>query len=291
MERYQATKKASILGIIGNIFLLIIKGIVGFISNSQTMIADFFNSFGDVLSSFMTFIGNKISSKAADEDHHLGHGKAEYIYSFLISIIMILTSLTVIKDAIMTYINHDSIQFSYWLIIVCIITIVTKFFLFLYTNHLYKKYDNILIKANSKDHRNDCFITTLTLVSSICGIYGFYLVDLLGAIIISSWMAYTAIHIFLESYDVLMDKAMGVDTEKKVYHIIKRHDNIVKINHFNATPVGYRYQISFTIFVDGNLSTFESHEIANNLEREIEKEIPEIYLTVIHVNPVQIEKK
>ena len=44
--------------------------------------------------------------------------------------------------------------------------------------------------------------------------------------------------------------------------------------------------ISFTIFVDGNLSTFESHEIADKLEREIEKELDEIYLTVIHVNPI-----
>ena len=68
--------------------------------------------------------------------------------------------------------------------------------------------------------------------------------------------------------------------------IISRHKEVERINHFNATPVGYRYQISFTIFVDGNLTTFESHEIANQIEREIEKEIPEIYLSVIHVNPV-----
>ena len=59
MERYQLTKKISILGILGNIFLLFIKGIIGFLSNSQAMIADFFNSFGDVISSFMTFIGKR----------------------------------------------------------------------------------------------------------------------------------------------------------------------------------------------------------------------------------------
>ena len=290
MDRYKATRKASLFGIVGNIVLLIIKGIVGFASNSQAMIADFFNSFGDVLSSFMTFVGNKISSKEADEDHHLGHGKAEYIYSFLISIIMLLTALTVMKDTIMAYINKDTITFSYWLILVCLITIIVKFCLFLYTNYLYKKYDNILIKANSKDHRNDCFITSFTLLSSICGLYGFRLLDIIFGLGISLWMAITAIRIFKESYDVLMDKAMGKETEDKVYKIIKKHEEVLKVNHFNATPVGYRYQISFTIFVDGNLTTFESHEIANNLEREIEKEIPEIYLTVIHVNPIQKEK-
>ena len=286
MDRYKETNKASILGLVGNLFLLTLKGIIGFISNSQSMIADFFNSFGDVFSSLMTFIGNRISSKEADEDHNLGHGKAEYIFSFLISIIMLITSFLIIKGAINTYIHKDKIDFSITLIIVCVITIITKLSLYLYTKSLYKRQHNILLEANSKDHRNDCFITTLTLISSITGIYGYRIVDIIGGIIISIWIAFTAIKIFKNSYDVLMDKAMGKETKDKVYSIIKHHDEVKKVNHFNATPVGYRYQISFTIFVDGNLTTFESHEIANNLEREIEKEIPEIYLTVIHVNPV-----
>lgn len=291
MDRYLNTKKASILGILGNIFLLVIKSIVGFISNSQSMIADAFNSFGDVFSSFMTYIGNKISSKEADDDHNLGHGKAEYIFSFLISIVMFLTSITVIKNAIVTYINKTPINFNYYLVIVCIITIIVKFCLYLYTNKLYKKDKNILVKANSKDHRNDCFITTLTLISSICGIYGLYIVDIIIGIIIAIWIGYTAIKLFVESYDVLMDKSIDNSTKEEVLEIIKRHDEVLRVNHFNSTPVGYRYQISFTIYVDGNLSTFESHEIANKLEREIEKEIEEIYLTVIHVNPVIKDKK
>lgn len=291
MNRYNATNRVSILGITGNIFLLIIKGIVGFLSNSQSMIADFFNSFGDVFSSLMTFIGNRISSKEADEDHNLGHGKAEYVYSFLISIIMLLTSFSVIKKAIETYINQDTIKFSYILVIVSLITIITKFFLYIYTKKIYKKYNNILIEANSKDHRNDCFITSLTLLSAIFGLYGYRIVDIIVGIIIALWIFYTGIKIFKESYDVLMDKAMDEETKEKVYNLIKKHEEVLRVNHFNATPVGYRYQISFTIFVDGSMTTFESHDIANSLEREIEKEIPEIYLTVIHVNPQIVEKK
>lgn len=287
MNRYKETNIASILGIVGNIVLMLLKGIIGFISNSQAMLADFFNSFGDIFSSLMTFIGNKISSKDADEDHNLGHGKAEYIYAFLISIIMLLTAFTMIKKAITTYLNHDQILFSNSLIIVSIITIITKLLLFLYTNKIYKKYNNILIKANSKDHRNDCFITLCTLISTILGLKGFALADIIVGVLISLWIAHTAIRIFMESYDVLMDKTMSEEKKEEVYKIIEKHKEVIKVNHFNATPVGYRYQISFTIFLDGNLTTFESHEIANQLEREIEKEIPEIYLTVIHVNPVK----
>ena len=291
MDRFKATKISSILGIIGNVFLLIIKAIIGYITNSQSMIADAFNSAGDIFSSCMTFIGNKISSKEADEDHHLGHGKAEYIYSLLISITMILLSITVIKNAVFTLINKEYLDFSIWLIIICIITIITKFSLFIYTNILYKKHNNILIKANSIDHRNDCFITLTTLISVILSSMGFYFVDAIVGILISLWIFYTAIKLFMESYDVLMDKAMSEETKEKVLKIIDKHEEVIKIQHFNATPVGYRYQISFTIYVDGNMKTFDSHAIANSLEREIEKEIPEIYLTVIHVNPIEINNK
>ena len=291
MDRFKATKISSVLGIVGNIFLLIIKGIIGYITSSQSMIADAFNSAGDIFSSCMTFIGNKISSKEADEDHHLGHGKAEYIYSLLISITMIVLSVTVIKNAIMTLVNKEYFEYSIWLIIICLITIITKFSLYLFTNKLYKKHNNILIKANSIDHRNDCFITTTTLISIILSNMGLYFVDAVVGILISLWIFYTAIKLFVESYDILMDKAMSEETKEKVLQIINKHEEVIKIQHFNATPVGYRYQISFTIYVDGNMSTFDSHAIANSLEREIEKEIPEIYLTVIHVNPTEIEKK
>ena len=286
MDRYKAARRASILGIIGNIFLLIIKGIMGFISNSQSMIADAFNSASDVLSSIMTYIGNKISSKEADDDHNLGHGKAEYIFSLLISITMFILSVTVIKTSIINLINNEHMVYSNWLVIVCLITILTKFILFIYTHSIGKKYKNILVDANSKDHRNDCLLTTLSLVSILFSYHEIYFVDCIGGILISLWILITAIKIFRESYDVLMDKSMNQETKDKVYEIINKYSEIKKVNHFNATPVGFRYQISFTIFVDGNLSTFESHEIANKIEREIEKEIEEVFLTVIHVNPI-----
>ena len=91
-EKYITTKKAGIYGIIGNIFLLMIKATIGFITKSQAMIADSINSAGDIFASLMTFIGNRIASVPNDEDHNLGHGKAEYIFSMFISIAMIVVS-------------------------------------------------------------------------------------------------------------------------------------------------------------------------------------------------------
>ena len=289
MKRFKSVKRASVLGIIGNLFLLIIKGIIGFITNSQAMIADAFNSAGDILSSVMTFVGNQISSKQADDDHNLGHGKAEYIYSMLISIFMMLMGIFVFKDSFSSIFNNTKYEFSIWLIIVCIVTIITKLCLFLYTNTLAKKYNNILVKANSKDHRNDCVITLCNLIACLFTLIDIYWFDGVVGSLIAIWMIITSLKIFKESYDVLMDKSISNETKDKVYEIIKLHSEIKKVIHFNSTPVGYKYQISFTIYVDGNLSTFESHKIADDLEKEIDRKIEEIYLTVIHVNPIEIE--
>ena len=284
MNRYKSGKIASILGILGNLFLLIIKCIVGIITNSQAMIADSINSASDIISSILTFIGNKIASKPRDEDHHLGHGKAEYIYSMLISILIILVAITVFKDSLVSLFNPSIFNFSIWYIIVCIVTILVKLGLFLYTNKVAKVYNNLLILANSKDHRNDMIVTFFTLLSGILMYYGINFVDSIVGIGISIFILITGIKIFIDSYDVLMDKAMNEDTKREVLAIIKKYPEVKKIQHFNATPVGYLYQISFTIFVDGNLSTFASHDIANKLEKEISA-LDDIYLTIIHVNP------
>ena len=287
MERFKKVKIASIVGIIGNIFLSVIKVIVGIITNSQAMIADAINSVSDVFSSLMTFVGNKIASAPGDDCHNLGHGKAEYIYSMLISNVMFIMGFIVIKDSIITLFNPLKYHFSIWLIIVCIITIIVKLSLYIYTNNISKKYNNLLIKANSKDHRNDVLITTFNLISCILANYKIYVFDSITGIGISIWILMTAFKIFKESYDVLMDKSISEETKNEVYKIISEHKEIKKVIHFNSTPVGYKYQISFTIYVDGNLSTFESHDIANKLEKEIGNKIEEIYLTVIHVNPLE----
>ena len=285
MKRFESTKKASFLGIVFNLFLFIIKIIASTITSSQAMLADAMNSLGDILSSLMTLIGNKIASKPKDEDHNLGHGKAEYIYSMLISIVLIVVALSLCKDSLTSIWMGNNYHYSNILIIVCIITIIIKLSLYLYTNKLSKELNSLLLKANSKDHLYDAVITTINLLSIILTIFGVSMIDGITGVIISIWILITGCKIFKESYDVLMDKTIDDKTKEKVLEVVKKYQEVKKVNHFNATPVGYQYQISFTIFVDGNISTYASHDIANRIERELEK-FDEIYLTVIHVNPI-----
>ena len=287
-KKFKDIKKAGIAGIFGNIFLLLIKATIGLITHSQSMIADSVNSASDIIASLMTFIGNKISSEPKDKDHNFGHGKAEYIFSLFISITMILISLKLLLDSVISLINKSYFEFSWILIFVCILTIITKFILYIYTKTLFKKYDNILLKSNYKDHKNDCLVTTCTLISILFGLYGIYWVDGLVGIGISIWILITGIGIFIESYNVLMDVSLDEKTKETIMEIVKSHEDIKNCYNLYTAPVGYKYLVVFTIAVDDNMTTYNSHKLANQLEKMVEK-LEKIDKAVVHVHPVNLD--
>ena len=82
------TEKVGLVGIVGNLFLFLIKIFIAVLSKSQALLADSVNSATDILSSIMTYVGGKISQNASDENHNYGYGKAEYVFSLLISVVM-----------------------------------------------------------------------------------------------------------------------------------------------------------------------------------------------------------
>ena len=285
MDRYSDMNKANIAGILGNVFLLIIKFIIGFLSRSQAMIADAANSAGDIFASLMSTVGSKISSAPEDESHNFGHGKAEYIFSLFIGLVMVLIAVKLVYDSFVSLFNPSSVSFPYLLILVCVITIITKFSLYLYTKIIYKKTNSILMQALQKDHRNDSIVTTFTLISVILNIFGIYWFDGVVGIGISILICVSGIKIFIESYNVLMDASIDNKTKEKILDITKKYKDIQKVDHFSSTPVGYKYLISLSIYIDGNMSTYDSHAIADKLEKELNNLEP-IYLAIIHVNPI-----
>ena len=288
MNRYESAKKVGFWGIIGNIFLLIIKLSVGIFSHSQSILADALNSAGDIFSSLMTSIGNKISSIPKDDDHNFGHCKAEYIFSLLISIFMLFIAAKILVDSIISIISKKEFTFSYFLIIVCITTIITKFFLYLYCKKEYKNHKNILIKASMKDHRDDMILTTGTLISIVLGKYGLYFFDGFFGAIISIYIMLSGIGIFLESYKILMDVSIDKETKEEIINYILKNKKIKNVSDFYTIATGYKYIAILMIDVDGNLSTFDSHKIADLLENAIPNNFRKIYKVIIHVNPIEI---
>ncbi|HIR48874.1 MAG TPA: cation transporter [Candidatus Faecimonas gallistercoris] len=116
MDRYKLAKRTSILGI------------VGLIMNGQSSARDIFF--------LLTLIRNKIASRPSDKDLNLNHSKIEYIYSLLISIAMIIMGLTAATDYLKSIISKQRLLFSTWLIVICIIIILTKLALYVYTRNI-----------------------------------------------------------------------------------------------------------------------------------------------------------
>ena len=287
MNRYESTKRVSFLGIVGNVFLLIIKFIVAMFSHSEAMMADAINSAGDIFSSIMSYIGNKIACVPSDEDHNFGHGKAEYIFSLFISIFMIFIGGKILFDSIFAIIEGDTFTFSIYLILVCIVTIAVKLFLYLYAKRMLNLHHNILIKATMKDHRNDMILTCGTLLSVLFGYFGFYFFDGIFGSVTSIYIIVTGLGILMESYRVLMDASINKKEKDVIVDFILKNEDVIKVEDFYTVPVGYKYVLVLTIDVDGNLSTFDSHKIADTIEKDVVKKFKKIYKTIIHVNPVQ----
>ena len=106
------------------------------------------------------------------------------------------------------------------------------------------------------DHRNDCIVTTFTLISAILILFNITWFDSITGIGISIWILYTGWRIFLDSYNVLMDTSIDLESENKILDLIKNYPEIKKVDKLSSSPIGYKYLIVITISVDGNISTF-----------------------------------
>lgn len=249
-DRNKIIKKVSVIGIITNLILMSLKLLGGVFSRSSALIADSLHSAEDMLASILSCVGGVVSSKKANKNYIYGYGKAEYIFSFLISIFMIVTSITLVINSINAIINKDFVHFSYISIFICIITIFTKLILYIYTNIQYKKTHSILIKASNLDHRNDICITTVTLIGLLFSYFGITIVDSIFAILISIWIGFSGIKVFIASFQVLMDKGITKDEEDKIKEEILKNKEILSIEKFISKPIGNKYILILCLYIN-----------------------------------------
>ena len=285
ITREKGIKTVSIIGVIANVFLLGIKGVIGFISGSQAMIADSLNSAGDIFASFMSYVGAKLALKPKDKNHPYGHGKAEYIFSFIISISMILASIFMIKTSIESIVNKKAVIFSYTLLIICVVTIFTKVILYIYTKNKYKETNSILVKASMEDHRNDIFVTVGTLIGVISSYFGIYIVDSVIGIIISFWIIYVGINLLRDSYIVLMDTSLDEKAYEDIIKLVESDENILHVDDVLSKPVGNKYIIILKISMDGDMKLEKAHNIGGKIKEDLINKYDYITDVITHINP------
>ena len=283
-EEKKEVKKVGTVGIIANLFLLTLKFLGGIFFKSQALIADAVNSFGDVFSSTVTLIGGKIAEKPEDKEHEFGHGKAEYVASFLIGIFMIIVGFDTFYSSIVSIIQNKVFEVSYLLAAIPMITIIVKTILFIYAKHIGKKKHSLLISANADDHRNDVLISTGVLIGIVFGYYGYYFVDGIIGSAISVVIVITGIKIAIKAYDILIDKCIDANISEEVRNQIMQFEGVNHIDDVKSKPTGDKHILIVKISVDPNMTVSESHKIAGKIRDKMRKN-EKIYDTVVHINP------
>lgn len=283
-ESKKEVKKVGIIGIIANLFLLVLKFLGGIIFKSQGLIADAVNSFGDVFSSVVTLIGGKIAEKPEDIDHEFGHGKAEYVASFLIGIFMVIVGADTLYSSTKAAISNQSFEVSSFLLLIPIITIFVKSMLYVYVKFVAKKKHSALIEVNAKDHRNDVLVSIGVLIGIIFGVSGYYFVDGIVGAIISLVIIITGIKIAKEAYDILIDKCIDTSISNELKEQIMQFDGINHIDEVKSKPTGDKHILIVKISVDPNMTVLESHKIAGMI-RERMRQNDKVYDAVVHINP------
>src|SRR5690625_724632 len=149
-DRFQKAQFASILGIVANLILAVIKGIGGVLGNSRALIADAFHSASDVVSSIAVLVGIKAAQKPPDSEHPYGHGKAENIATLIVSFLLFVIGFEILTDAVSVIWSEteDRSHTSIIALYIVIFSVIVKEALFQYKYRLGKKINSPAIIAD-----------------------------------------------------------------------------------------------------------------------------------------------
>jgi cation diffusion facilitator family transporter len=283
-QRYEVGQKVAVIGIAANLCLLAGKLTVGFLFKSQAMMADGFNSFGDVLASLITLVGSHVAGKPADYDHPYGHGKAEYLSSAVIGLLIFSVGFYTLRSSVYSIIQHEGFIYNPLLPVVAAATILVKGTLYFVTSAMGKKFNSLIILANSEDHRNDMFLSAGMLIGICGGLAGVIWLDGVVGILISMWLIYTGVRLIRASASVLMDTVIDPKVVQHLREHILCNKGVSHIDSIQSKPVGSRYILIVKVSVPGGMTVSESHKIAGVIREEL-KNHREIADVVVHINP------
>ena len=183
-EREKKITKVSIVGITTNFFLVILKAIIGLLSNSIAIVLDALNNLSDAVSSVVTIIGLVLAGKKPDRKHPYGYGRIEYFSSLIVSFIVIAAGISAFRESFSKIITPEETNFSVLTFIIMLIAVITKILLGLYTKNKGKELNSGSLIASGSDALFDSIITLSTIIGAIINvIFKFNIDGYLGIII------------------------------------------------------------------------------------------------------------
>ncbi len=281
---------ASILGIFCNVFLFVVKFIVGSLIRSVSVMADGFNNLSDAGSSIISFVGVKMASKPADEEHPFGHGRMEYIAALVVSFLVIEVGLSFFKDSIERIQHPLQLQFRPIAIGILVLSIGVKLWLGLFNKRLGRKIDSKVMLAAGADAMGDVIATTATIISVL--VYQFLEINIDGfvGIGVSLVVMWAGIGIARDTLEPLLGEAVPKEMYEKITTFVEGYEGVCGTHDLIVHNYGPgKSMASLHAEVPNDVDIEVSHEIIDRIEREALKTLG-VFL-VIHMDPIEMKKE
>jgi len=280
------------VSIIGNALLFLLKLFLGLFINSIALIADGVHSLSDVSTSGIVIFGFRISKKESDQEHPFGHGRAEYIATLIIAILLIIVGLGFIQQSIERIINPEYISHQEYVIIISIVVLISavvKELMARYSIIIAKKINSDVLKADAWHHRSDAISSIGVAIGILGARYGFPILDPIFGIIVSIVIIYVGIDLMKRSSNILMGTKIEKETISQIEEIVKSTGYAKNLHNVFLHDYGTNKVITLHVEIDSNLSLEKAHEIADNLEEKIQNKTK--FSTVIHLEPSRNRNK
>ena len=270
MSREKKIIRTSFLGILGNIVLVIIKAIFGFLANSISIVLDAANNLSDALSSTITIIGTKLAHKKPDAKHPYGHGRVEYVTSMIISFIILFTGIVAIYEAIMTFIEPRETSYTTTTIIIVAIGIGVKIALGLYFKLMGKKLDSGALQGSGLDALFDALLSLGTLVGIITSILWKVKIEAYLGIVIGLFIIKSGVSLFRSALSSLIGERANSDITNGIKDMVCSHKEVLGAYDLIINNYGPQRAIgSIHIEVDDSLQAKDIHPLTRKITEEV----------------------
>lgn len=281
---------SSIVGILCNVLLFVVKFASGVMMHSIAVMADAFNNLSDAASSVVGFVGVKMASKPADKEHPFGHGRVEYIAAFIVAFLVIEVGFSLFKTSIGKIRNPEEIVFELIPFCVLVISIGVKLWMALFNKKYGKRIDSKVMLATSADSLGDVITTSATLVSILISHFTGYNIDGIAGLLISVVVMWSGVGIAKETLEPLIGQAADPVLYQQVTDMVESYDGIWGTHDLIIHNYGpNRSMASIHAEVPRSMDIETSHEIIDKIEHEVAKQLG-LFL-VIHIDPVEVWDK
>lgn len=277
---------SGILGIICNVFLFVVKLVLGLYINSIAVISDAFNNLSDMGTSVITIFGAKLSSRPPDEEHPHGHGRYEYIASLVVSFIIFAVGLKLLSTSFNKILNPQKVLFNSVSVLILLISVLVKVWMFSYNKYIGKVINSSVNRAAALDSLNDVYATGGIILGMVIGNFTTFPVDGIMGLVISVLIMYTGFKAAKDSVNLLLGALPDPEIIQRINELVLSGENIKGIHDLKIHDYGPgRITASIHAEVADNVNIVDIHSEIDKIEAKVKEELG--IDMVIHMDPVE----